>query len=162
MRGYHRRVQQGIKLFAEHPDNKNHFLSVNLGSKIFRIHHPTNGKLAPLEYKPDATITPEKRSKIVFQVLDSQARKNREIEADMIRAFLSPEVSIMVFVVESPEYAKNVNRISAIISDNLVDSGVPGKKLPLTIALAIPRGIRSAEEATKHLKKIRGKILSHL
>jgi hypothetical protein len=161
LRSYHRHVQQAIKLFAERADNKKHFLSVTAGSTIIHVHHPTNRKLV-LEYKPDATIISNNRSKIVFQVLDAQARKNREIEADMIRAFLSPEVSIMVFVTESRAYAEKVDGISRIISENLHSYGVKDQSLPITLSLVIPKSIRSADGMLRYFSTIRGKLTTSL
>jgi len=160
LRTYHRNLQRGIKLFGEHADNKEHFLSVNIGSTIIRIHHPTNRRLPPLEYKPDATIILRNRRKIVFQVLDTQAGKNREIEADMFRGFLSGEVSIMVFVTKSRENAKNVDRISIILAENLSGYGVPDESMPITIALIIPDTVRNAEGALRYLNDIRSKLIA--
>jgi len=158
LRRYHRYVQQGIKLFGEDSKNRDQFINVSVGGTIIRIHHPTDRRLAPLEYKPDATITSKKRKKIVFQVLDSQASKNREIEADMLRAFLSLEVSIIVFITDSQAAAKNVDRIWAIISENLAGYDVNDESMPIAAALVIPRQIRSAEEAFRHLNSKRGKL----
>ena len=115
-----------------------------------------------MEYKPDATIISKKRSKIVFQVLDTQAEKNREIESDLIRCFLSPDVSIMIFITETPEYAKNVERISSILSENLIDYGIRNLMIPITVALAIPRAIRSAQDTLRHFRKIRGRLIAHI
>src|SRR5260370_25683698 len=131
-----------MKMFAELPKNRTEFVSVTNGSPIIRIHSPTNSKVAPLEYKPDATIVLRNRQKIVFQVLAAQARKNREIEADMMRAFLSPEVSVIVFVTESSVYAKNVERISEILADSLSAYAVKDEMMPITVSLIVPKSIR--------------------
>jgi len=159
LRRYHKRVQQGIKLFGEREDNREQFLNVNVGSRIIYIHDPTNRRLAPLEYKPDATIISRSRRKIVFQVLDAQARKNREIEADMIRGFLSPDVSIMVFITASRSYAEKVERISTILSENLHSYGVRDHSMPITISLVIPRTVRTAERTMRYFNSVRGELI---
>lgn len=153
MRRYHRNVQQSIKLFGEDRNNREQFLNVTVGGTIIRIHHPTNRKLPPLEYRPDAIITSRNRKKIVFQVLDSQARKNREIEADMFRAFLSQEVSIVVFITDSQASAENVERIWSILSENLAGYDVEDESMPITTSLIIPKEIRSAQGAYMYLNR---------
>ncbi len=158
MRTYHRHVQRGIKLFGEDASNKDLFLNVTIGGTIIRIHHPTRGSLAPLEYKPDAIITSRNRRKIVFQVLDSQARKNREIEADMFRAFLSWEVSMIVFVTDSQMTARNVDRIWSIVSGILAEYKVEARMMPKAAFLVIPRNIRSPESAFSYLNSVRSKL----
>ena len=158
MKEYHKRVQKGIRIFAEQQDCKSDFVHVSTGSKIVYIHHPTNRKLEPLEYKPDAILTVRNRRMVFFQVLDTQAKKNREIEADIIRSFLSPEVSIVVFVTESKDYAKRVERISSIISENLVENGTNRHMIPITIALAIPRSIRKPSDTLRYFNKIKAKL----
>jgi len=95
-------------------------------------------------------------------VLDTQAGKNREIEADMFRGFLSGEVSIMVFVTKSRENAKNVDRISIILAENLSGYGVSDESMPITIALIIPETVRNAEGALRYLNNIRSKLISPL
>ena len=71
------------------------------------IYHPSDRTIKPIEFDPDMVfILPDKR-KYVFQILDSQLEHKREIEADAFRAFISAEVSRLVFIVPHEEGVNN-------------------------------------------------------
>ena len=87
---------------------------------------------------------------MVFQVLGSQARKGREIEADIFRAYLYNGVSKLIFIVPSETDGENVSRITEIIQDGLDSLGI-SKDLRLFLTLVIPKKVRGSESALKYL-----------
>jgi hypothetical protein len=156
IKDYHRLVQAGIVLFGKTCQGKT-ILTVSGGGKTLFIHHSTNRRLRPLEYKPDAIFVAKDRRKIVFQVLGSQAKKNREIEADMIRAFLCSEVSRIVFIAPTVKYYNNIVRISGILQDALLSYGLKEKAIPIIIVLKIPK-IRRSKAVIPYLSGIKKKL----
>ena len=93
-------------------------LSISRGGERLAIAHGTKS-LMPITFKPDRTFTLSDRTKVAFQVLESQTRKFREIEADIFRAYLCPGISKLVFIVPTNQDGENVIRITEIIQDGL-------------------------------------------
>ena len=71
----------------------------------------------------------------------------------MFRAFLSQEVSIVVFITDSQASAENVERIWSILSENLAGYDVEDESMPITTSLIIPKEIRSAQGAYMYLNR---------
>jgi hypothetical protein len=113
---YHKVVQEAIFLLGEKHRHKE-VLNITKGGVTICITHGTKPTIKALMFKPDAIFTIKNRQKIVFQVLSSQAEKNREIEADMLRALLSSEVARIVFTTPTIAYAQNIDRLYNIIAN---------------------------------------------
>ena len=124
MLNYHRVVQNAILDFGTSHMHKE-ITSVSKGGELLYIHHRSDPKLKPMTVKPDGIfiMNNQFKSKIVFQVLDSQRKHNREIEADIFRAYLCSGVGRLVFVVPTKQDLENVSRLSSIIQDNLEGYG---------------------------------------
>lgn len=128
-------------------------LSVSRGGERLVIPHATKD-LKPITFKPDRIFTLNDRTKVAFQVLESQTKKDREIEADVFRAYLFSGISKLIFIVPSVQDADNVSRITSIIQDNLEHWGVK-KDLGLFLVLTIPRSAKSTADALFYLNQSR-------
>ena len=128
-------------------------LSVSKGGERLAISHGTR-PLTPITFKPDRTFTLNDRTKVAFQVLESQAQKLREIEADILRAFLCPGISKLVFIVPADEDGANVIRITSIIQDGLEHLGVK-RGLNLFLVLTIPRTVKTVTDVLFYLNNPR-------
>jgi len=148
LQDYHRKIQDAILKFGELHLGKE-ILSISKGGERLRITHRTKS-IDPITFKPDGIFTLKNRTKMVFQVLGSQARKGREIEADIFRAYLYNGVSKLIFIVPSETDGENVSRITEIIQDGLDSLGI-SKDLRLFLTLVIPKKVRGSESALKYL-----------
>jgi len=128
-------------------------LNVSQGGESLVIAHGTK-RLSPIMFKPDRIFTLSDRTKVAFQVLESQAKKCREVEADILRAYLCPAISKLVFIVPTDEDGDNINRITSIIQDGLEHLGVE-KGLNLFLVLVIPRSVASIPDVLFYLNQPR-------
>jgi hypothetical protein len=153
MKNYHRKVQKGIISFGE--NCKKRGVILNISQRKLFINHPTDRRINPIEYQPDVTFTTLDRGrKCTFQVISSQAKNKRQIEADIFRAFLCPEVSKLILIVPDSSKLKTVKNIHSIIQDTLLDYGIDRKMLPITIFIKIPYGIRGSKEVVGYLEDV--------
>ena len=157
MKNYHKLVQRGITIFGK-PHLENELLSVQEGGTIMRIYHPTNKDLDPLTFQPDRIFTLNDKSKIIFQVLGAQARKNREIEADIFRVFLCSGILKLIFITPSKESAENVDRIAAIVQKTLEIHGTRKAALPTVLTIVVPETTTTPEVAAGYLIKVEKEI----
>ncbi len=140
---YHKNIQKGILLFGKKLKN---ILNVHKESNIY-IHHITKSKILPLTYKPDVIFHINDKSKYVFQILDSQASKKREILADMFRACLSSDVSKIFFITNNKDIEAEIRRTWEIITSILsIDFRINDKRLPLLLTIPISYEIASNPE----------------
>jgi hypothetical protein len=123
--------------------------SISKGGERLIISHRTKG-LSPIVFKPDRIFTLQNRSKIAFQVLETQTSKYREIEADILRAYLCAGVSKLVFIVPTNFDLENVSRIAEIIQDGLENLGVE-RDTRLFMTLLIPKEVVDIESALVYL-----------
>jgi hypothetical protein len=78
------------------------YLCVDRGSEnpLYLSHPQTKRrKISPIQYEPDVYFTTKKKSKIVFEILDSEYKKTSEIISDMIQCCLGSSVVLLVLVV---------------------------------------------------------------
>ncbi len=150
MKDYHKTIQEAILDFGNLHLHKK-IISISKGNEILYIQHRTKDKLKALTFKPDGIFTLKKgKSRVVFQVLDSQAKRNREIEADIFRAYFCPGVAKLVFIVPTEEDLENVSRISSIIQDNLERYG-SDFDIGFSLTLLIPKTVRNRKSALSYL-----------
>jgi hypothetical protein len=147
---YHDIVKAGIIEFGKKYVGKE-ILSVSK-KKLF-IHHRDKTSIK-IVYEPDVTFTIDDRSEYTFQILHSQAKKKREIEADIFRAILSPEVSKLLFIVPNIGDKKSVMAIHTIIEDKLLNYGMRPKALPITMFIVMPEEVKSKEDVVIYLDNI--------
>jgi hypothetical protein len=147
---YHRVIQQGIDEFGN-SHLRQEVSSISKGGEKLQIIHRTKN-LKPITFKPDRVLTLRDRTKVAFQILGSQASKRREIEADIIRAYLCIGISKLVFVVSSPSDYKTVNGISDIIRDVLEALGARDD-LNLNLTILIPKNVRSPAAVASYLNE---------
>ncbi len=150
MMPYHRMVQKAIDEFGAAHLHKE-VASVSTGGERLQIIHRTK-PLKPITFKPDRVFTLRDRSKVAFQVLASQAGRHREIEADILRAFLCSGISKLVFIVSTPSAMKNVNRICDIIQDVLEALGAR-EDYNLSLTILIPESVRNPNVAMADLNR---------
>ena len=150
MLGYHRTIQKGIDEFGT-LHLRNEVSSFSKGGEWLQIIHRTK-QLQPIKFKPDRVFTLRNRSKVVFQVLGSQAGKPREIEADIFRAFLCLGISKLVFIVPTSTDYDNVNRVSDIIRDVLEALGARDD-LDLSMTILIPKKVKSPSAVKDYLNE---------
>lgn len=145
-------IQDGISEFGKLHMRKS-VLNVSAGGERLVIPHGTK-TLSPITFKPDRIFTLSDRTKVAFQVLESQAKKHREIEADIFRAYLCPGISKLVFIVPTDEDGENVIRITSIIQDGLEHLGLK-KDLNLFLVLTIPKSVTSVPSVLSYLNEPR-------
>jgi hypothetical protein len=78
------------------------YLCVDRGSENpLYLSHPQRKrrKISPIQYEPDVYFTAKKKSKIVFEILDSEYKRTSEIISDMIQCCLGSSVVLLVLVV---------------------------------------------------------------
>jgi hypothetical protein len=100
------------------------------------------------------TFTLPDRKKCTFQVLKSQLKSKRQIEADIFRAILSPEVSKIVFTAPHKQGTKMVKGIHSIIQETLLEYGINEKTLPIAIFIEIPSSVKSKSDIVAALKQV--------
>jgi hypothetical protein len=148
---YHKVIEKGIKLFG----NKHLHGAVLSHKKItLFICHPNNLKIKPIIYKPDMVFTLSDKRKYTFQVLDSQLKHKREIEADIFRAFLCAEVSRLVFIVPTQQGYVMVKGIVDIIHDTLYNYDINPKALPIVLIIKIPKHVKGDKTVLKYLEEV--------
>ena len=107
--------------------------------KVKRVHR---GNLRPLSivdsrskfvinYQPDVYFILRNNKKLIFEVLDSESKKQDIIIADIIRSFLVENVEALIFIHPGPDDVE-VRVLEALktIYKALVDKGINTDELP--------------------------------
>jgi len=122
---YHDIIQKRIVHFGE---NHRKVKRVKTSGHPLHINHPT--KNLSLIYNPDVHFQLKNRKIIVFEIADRQS--NEKTIADIIRSFLTPNVSQVYFVVPTEEKRKEITIMYDVILSKLADDfGTKKSKLPL-------------------------------
>lgn len=127
---YHKTVEDGITLLGR---------SLKRAGKVWRIYKGNKRPLsivAPtlqvvLKYKPDVYFILRNNKKLIFEILDSEGKKQDIIVADIIRSFLVENVEALAFV--HPDSATIQNTVLVALKTiyrGMVDKGVHPKDLP--------------------------------
>jgi hypothetical protein len=151
MKDYHKLIQSGIIDFGNNCKRGGHLLSIS--QRTLYINHPSNIFIKPIIYKPDVTFTTKDRRKCIFQILDSQTKNKREIEADIFRAFLCDGVKALVFIVKTKPDCKMVQGIVSIIQGVLHDYGVEESSTPKAVTALIPESVKCPNRVFENFNK---------
>lgn len=125
---YHKSI---IRLIGEYGRTFNKVVKVKTSGYI-SINHPTKLRKV-IGYNPDVRYI-LKTSEVIFEVVETQGKE--KTIADVIRAFLAPNVSQVYFVVNDKIKYKEVDEIVDVILSVLSDKmGRKKKDLPLDVTI---------------------------
>ncbi len=141
---YHQKVQEGILLYGRAEEK----LKKVCGDRIpIHIHHLTTRK--QILYYPDAHFVTKLGKLHIFEVLDSELKDQNLIIADIIQAYLSPNVLRIVFIVPTEKAQDVVSNLALTLCDKLVDMGIPKRELKEVRTLYMLRKEASSAEKVK-------------
>ena len=162
--GYHRTIQKGIVLFGE--DWK----------KVDKVHLGNNRPLSittvsskfVVKYQPDVYFKLKNGKILIFEILQTELKKQDIIIADVIRSFLVENVCGLVFIYKTKKKKDEDRILEALttIYGGLIDKEMPAKELPtwsrkgqngkfLTGPISIkPSEFKNAEKVKKILQKV--------
>jgi hypothetical protein len=142
---YHRVVQDGIVLHGQH----RRYPKVFRDNRPIHINHPTTKR--QILYRPDAIFETKFGKKILFEVLDDQLHDDNLIIADIIQAYVSENVSRIVFVVPTEADQDKVRDLALTIYSRLVDMGISKRTLRSIGVMYILRSEASTKERVAEL-----------
>lgn len=127
---YHRTVEKGIMLLGKCSKNAGKVRKLLKGNENpLSLVDPKN-KLV-LNYKPDVYFILRNNKKLIFEILDSEEKKQDKIIADIIRSFLIENVEALIFIYPGSENDENtILEALKTIYKSLVDKGIQPKELP--------------------------------
>jgi len=119
---YHKIVQEGILLYEKTLGNK--------GSKgeINPVHINARSK-KQIIYLPDGHFKTRRGKRRIYEILDDQLNKPNLIIADVIQAYLTENVSLIMFIVPRQDDIEPVKELAVTIYDRLVQMGISQKDL---------------------------------
>lgn len=122
MNAYHKRVQEGILLYEERLGNK--------GSKgeINPVHINSKSR-KQIIYLPDGHFRTKHGKRRIYEILDDQLNEHNLIIADIIQAYLTENVSLIMFIVPTQGDIEPVKELAVTIYDRLVRMGISQKDL---------------------------------
>ncbi len=148
MNHWHSIVSKGILEYGNLHLHKE-VTSVSKGGENLVITHRTK-PLNQIMFKPDSVFTLKDRTMLAFQILASQAKNYREVEADIFRAYLCKGISKLVFIVPTNSILENVSMRTDVIQDGLEAMGVT-KNIDLFLTLLIPTDVRNQKAVLEYL-----------
>lgn len=155
---YHSQMIEHIRHFgSEYP--KKYLISQKGAENPIYLHHSQTKrkKIAPMQYEPDVYFTTRKKSRIVFEVLDSEYEKTSEILADMIQCCIAKDVTYLIFIVPIDDEKKknNVYDIYDILTDALIGLGLnPDWPQNLAVYPILRSEVRSYQKVKKILTQV--------
>ena len=156
---YHTNVQKGIIEFGK---SFRRFKEIYGSNKPILINHP-KGKFRPLVWYPDVQFVTKQGKRIVFEILDSELKKEDLIIADVILACLSTDTSKIIFIVPTERDQDKVQRIATTIITNLASLISKSKfKKEATYAYILKKEAESPEAVKSVLSKMELKLLKRL
>jgi len=149
---YHRTVERGIILLGK--DLKN----ARKVKKIYRGNERPLSIVDPktkfvLNYKPDVYFILRNNKKLIFEILDSEEKKQDIIIADIIRSFLIENVEALIFIY--PGSVRDENTILEALKTvykGLIYKGVQPEDLPNPLKTG-PYSIKRTEARTPETVK---------
>lgn len=149
MKRYHRNVEDGILEFGR----RRRFPHVNGDNVPLHINHPFTRK--QILYRPDAHFITRHGKLVIFEVLDDEIGDDNLVIADIIQAFLTPNVLQIFFIVPVPNDQDHVKELAVTIYATLVNMGVPERNLKDVRTLYIARSeARSARRVANLLARL--------
>lgn len=127
---YHKEIEESLIILGYEWKNQRKIKEIYRGSeRPISLVDPHSKRV--LNYKPDVYFILRNNKKLIFEVLDTEGKKQDIIVADVIRSFLAENVDGLIFIHPGPESVENtVLEALKTIYKGLVDKGVPPSKLP--------------------------------
>lgn len=127
---YHKKIEHALVMLGDDWKSEKKIKQVYRGSKRpLSIVDPRSKYV--LNYQPDVYFILRNNKKLIFEVLDSEGKKQDIIVADVIRSFLVENVEALIFVHPGPEsVVTTVFEALKTIYKGLVSKGVPQSELP--------------------------------
>lgn len=127
---YHSTVRDGILLYGKALLDKKKIRKVFTGEERPLSLVDSNTKYV-MNYKPDVYFICRNNKKIIFEVLDSEDKKQDIIVADVITSFLLENIEALYFIYSGTEEDENrIFEALVTISKGLVYKGIEPKELP--------------------------------
>jgi len=146
---YHRIVQNGIMAYG----TKRGFREVHGDDLPIHIHHTTG--MQQILYRPDAHFITRHGKVYLFEVLDGELKDKNLVIADIIQAYLTPNVAKIFFIVPTPRDQEGIKNLSVTIYDRLVCMGIPKRDLrEVRVFYVQRREAKSASKVAELLKRI--------
>lgn len=140
---YHVRIIEHISRFGK--ENTGRYIGVDKGSvnPLYLTHPQARRKnIPPIQYEPDVYYTTKKKTRIVFEVLDSEYKKTSEIISDMIQCCLGSDIVLLNFIVPvcDEEVEKRIFDTYDVITDTLIHLGVNEDWIPdIAVYYVLPK-----------------------
>ncbi|MBU4246716.1 MAG: hypothetical protein KKE71_06740 [Nanoarchaeota archaeon] len=135
---YHRTVEDGIVLLGNLWIKQKRAKTVYRGNQRPLSIVDYNSK-SMVNYQPDVYFKLRNNKKLIFEVLDSQEKKQDLIIADVIQSFLIEDVEGVIFVYSGnlPEKIR-INEALVTIAKGLVYKGINESEIPFDRSGSIP------------------------
>lgn len=127
---YHKKIEKSLIMLGDEWKNQKRIKKVYRGNK-----HPLSivdprSKLV-INYQPDVYFILRNNKKLIFEVLDSEGKKQDIIIADIIRSFLVENVDALIFIHPGPAPVETtILEALAVVYKGLMDKGVSQSDLP--------------------------------
>lgn len=127
---YHKKIADSLIMLGHEWKNQNKIKEIYRGSeRPISLVDPRSKRV--LNYIPDAYFILRNNKKLIFEVLDSERKKQDIIVADVIRSFLAENVDGLIFIHPGPESVENtIFEALKTIYKGLIDKGVLPSQLP--------------------------------
>ena len=149
---YHRTVEKGIILLGKDLKDVGKVKKIFKGSKRPLSIVDSKTKLV-LNYKPDVYFILKNNKKLIFEILDSEEKKQDIIIADVIRSFLVENVEALIFIYPGSERDEStIIEALKTVYKGLIDKGVQPEDLPnsgKTGAYSVTRAEAQTPETVK-------------
>ena len=125
---YHHNVQSALLQFGSNQKTVNKCLKGD--SKPISIVEPKSKYV--VNYQPDTYYLLKNRKKIIFEILESELKKQDIIIADVIRSCLVENVSLIIFIHPSKRKSDEARILEALytVTKGIAYKGVPAEELP--------------------------------
>jgi len=157
---YHSVVERGIILAGKELIERKKVRKIERGNKRpIPITALPSKKI--VSYKPDVYFILRNNKKVIFEVLESESKKQDVIIADVTRSCLAENVEAIIFVFQGDEkiYDRIWEALITIIK-GLVYKGIPEKELPSYSSGVVPSGtIVVTRKEVRDIEAIKRKIL---
>jgi len=127
---YHRSIQKAIITLGEEWKGQKRVRDVYEGNKRPLPIVDTKTKYV-VNYQPDVYYVLRNNKKLIFEILDSEERKQDIIIADIIRSILVENVEALIFIYPgSKDTELTILEALKTMYKGLTDKGIPISKLP--------------------------------
>lgn len=119
------------------------------------IVHPTKNK--SFLYYPDVRFETRGGKTYIFEIMDTEVRKQALVVAHVVEAVFTPQVLKVFFIVRKQRDLETVNRITDVVLGRLSDLGVRrlNKWVRFVYVIVSPKDSRSSDRVTEALAETR-------